>query len=345
MENRRCTSGSCLITAAKRATKLIINLPIAQVLTNPSKEWKALTIGNRKMASTRTINIDWNKINPDRYLFTHCSIVSSCQVGDNGYYINPPTDELVNNNGNAWSDPVLLATFKSFIGAENFYEHQQIPALSKGKILDACLRPVLYKSEKTGKSANVLYCDILVATDRRHGELIQRIVGGDLTTLSMGGVAHAVQCSKCGRVLINDESCAHIDNDLRTYFYDEYGIKRIIAELCGRSYLDNNTGARVGDPSSFEFIEASWVEHPAFTGAVVNHYVSDIAQEEEKKFASIIQAPSRLLDDMYSELASLKVADSYTSMALKIARKEIQARRREKGLVDRVAIWTKGQYE
>ena len=342
-KTRRCDSNGCLVAATKSAARLTIDLPIANILSNAPRDWKALTLGNRKFASTgqRAINVDWSKFNPDNYLFTHCSIVASSNVADNGYYIESPTDELVNSNGNAWSTPVLLSCFKSFIGSENYYEHQQIPALSKGKILDVVLRPVVYKSKKSDASASVLYADILVATSRKHNELVSRITGGELTTLSMGGVAHVVQCSKCGKELRNDETCPHIDSQLLTYFHDENGVERIVAELCGRSYIDQTSGLRVGDPSSFEFIEASWVENPAFKGAVVNHYVSEL-NADEKKFASILQMPTKSLD-LFASLFNVKVADSTGRIALKLAREELSRRKREAGIINKVAIWAKGQ--
>lgn len=338
---RRCDSKGCLISATKRSNKLTIDLPVANILNNPSRDWKALTLGNRKVAS-RSINIDWKKINPDDHLFTHCSICCSSNTTSNGYYIESPTDELVNSNGNAWSTPVLLSTFKTFVGAENYYEHQQIPALSKGKILDAIARPVVYKG-KNGKEATVFYIDILVSTDRKHNELVSRIINGELTTLSMGGIANVVQCSKCGKECRDDESCSHIDDEILSYFEDENGIERVVAELCGRSTLDQTTGQRVGDPDSFEFIEASWVENPAFKGAVVNHYISEMGNAA--KYASIYNMPSRGLEDLYSDLMNVKVADSRGRMILKIAREEIKKRKREAGLVSKVSIWMKGQYE
>lgn len=117
---------------------------------------------------------------------THnCTIVCSVETEDNGYYIKSPCDELVNSNANAWSNPVLLSTFRSFIGAYNYYEHVQIPELSKGRVIDAVLRPVVYEGKKGGK-ANVWYCDILVQTDRIHIGLCRRIASGELSTLSMG---------------------------------------------------------------------------------------------------------------------------------------------------------------
>ena len=66
---------------------------------------------------------------------------------------------------NAWSNPVLLATFGTFRGAQNYHEHVQIPELSKGTILDAVIRPVAYQDDD-GKTAAVNYVDILVATNK-----------------------------------------------------------------------------------------------------------------------------------------------------------------------------------
>ncbi len=55
-------------------------------------------------------------------------------------------------------------------------EHIQLPALSKGFIVDAIARDL-------GKS---VYVDILVATDRKHRKLIQDILSGSINALSMG---------------------------------------------------------------------------------------------------------------------------------------------------------------
>jgi len=180
---RRCNSDKCLLEASQKAKSFTIDLPVVSILHNPKKEWNYT--GNSNVRIARDINIDWNRFSPDKYLFSHCSIVSSCNVEKNGYYIKAPTDELVNNNGNGWSNEVLLACFRSFVGAENYLEHVQIPELSKGKILDAVLRPVVYTS-KTGKKADVYYTDILVATSRKHNDLIRKIESGELTTMSMG---------------------------------------------------------------------------------------------------------------------------------------------------------------
>jgi len=182
---RRCTSNQCLLIASQKSRAFDINAPVVQVLRHPERDWLALTRGNMRIASDRKIEVDWSKYNLSDYLFTHCSIISSVNVEDDGYRIIPPCDELINNNGNGWTEPVLLATFRSFIGAENYEEHIQVPELSKGKILDAVVRPVIYVG-KNGKKANVKYVDILVATNRRHSDLIRRIESSEMDTLSMG---------------------------------------------------------------------------------------------------------------------------------------------------------------
>lgn len=55
-------------------------------------------------------------------------------------------------------------------------EHVQIKELSKGKIIDAVARDL----------GDTVYIDILVATDRKHTELIKDIESGKMNTLSMG---------------------------------------------------------------------------------------------------------------------------------------------------------------
>ena len=183
MQTRRCNSEACSIAAVKRSASF--DMPLATVLVNPTKDWQRLTMGNNRVAK-RVIDVDWKKFNQDNFLFTHCSIVCSVSTEDNGFYIKPCCSELVNNNGNAWTNEVLLATFKTFVGGKNFLEHVQISALSKGKILDAVIRPVLHKSEEGLGEADVYWVDILVATDRKHSDLVKRITNGELTTLSMG---------------------------------------------------------------------------------------------------------------------------------------------------------------
>lgn len=183
--NRRCTDNSCLAAAGSRSVNL--DLPLASVLANPRLEWDKITVGSRNRTA-RKIQVDWRKYNQDKFLFSHCTIVSSVEVEDNGYYIKPACSELVNNNGNAWSNPVLLATFKTFVGGENYLEHVQVPELSKGKILDAVARPLHFKSE--AGEADIYYIDILVATNKKHASLVKDITSGKLTTMSMGcGIA------------------------------------------------------------------------------------------------------------------------------------------------------------
>jgi hypothetical protein len=65
----------------------------------------------------------------------------------------------------------------------------QLPALSKGKILDAIIRKVKHHSDKYNEDAEIYYVDLLIATNRKHTDLIQRIESGELKHLSMGTIA------------------------------------------------------------------------------------------------------------------------------------------------------------
>jgi len=314
----------------RQSRKVRFDLPIITILKNPRQDWRRLTRGCLRTASDRKLSVDWKEFTQDKYLFVHSTIVSSVQVADNGYYIDPPCDELVNNNGNAWNTPILLATFRTFVGKNNYLEHIQIPALSKGRILDAIARPITYKG-RDGLTADVIYVDILVAVDRKHTDIIDRIERGELNAMSMGCLAHWVTCSKCGKQIDDDmPNCYHLDHEMLTYFTDETGVKRIVAELCGRMIKDSKTGELVPDSKSVEFVEASWVEKPAFKGAVINHYISGA----DKRIAKIY------LDDqlqaVVDDIFKLRVADVSGMMVLRVAREEL-LRRRRKETIERVA--------
>jgi hypothetical protein len=317
-----------MVKATGRTASL--DLSLAQVLVDPRSDWQHMTAGRARVA--RDISVDWEQYNQDKFIFSHCTIVASVNVEENGYHIDPVCSPLVNNNGNAWSNPVLLATFRSFVGGENYLEHVQIPELSKGKILDAVIRPIKYRNANTGGEANVYYTDILVATERCHDKLCGRIANGELSTMSMGCLANYVQCSHCGKVLgDNDPNCVHIASELLRPFTDSNGIQRMTAELCGRCVKDSN-GNWVGDPKSVNFIEASWVEKPAFEGAVLNHFLSEIP----KASAKILELPTEKLAFTMEEMFRMRVADSRGMMVLRIAIEEINRRRRE-DMASRVA--------
>jgi hypothetical protein len=231
----------------------------------------------------------------------------------------------VNNNGNAWTNEVLLATFRTFVGGENYLEHVQVPELSKGKLLDAVLRPLTYQ-DKEGRKADIYYCDILVATDRKHDRLVSKIAGGELTTMSMGCLADWVTCSKCGKVMgDNTPNCRHLDNELLTRFKDKKGVERVVSELCGRSTWDKKAKKWLGDPKSVRFIEASWVEHPAFWGAVLNHYVSELP----KAAANCLNFSTAKLQLAVDDIFKMRVADKNGMLVLRVAQAEIARRMRE----------------
>lgn len=323
--NRRCTGDSCLAAAGARSVNL--DLPLATVLMNPRQEWARMA-GQSRIRVARDIEVDWKKFSQDEYLFSHCSIVASVQVKEDGHTILPACCELINNNGNAWTNDVLLATFRTFVGGENYLEHVQVKELSKGKILDAVARPVRFKDKK-GREADVFFVDILVATDRRHDSLVAKIAGGELTTMSMGCLADYVTCSKCGKVMgDSDKNCRHIESELLKDYEDSDGDETKVAELCGR--MTKKGGVWAADPKSVRFIEASWVEKPAFTGAVLNHYVG------EKEASKVLRLSTARLAEAVDDLFRLRVADKAGMVALRLARTEL-ARRRMEGMVERLS--------
>ena len=190
--------------------------------------------------------------------------------------------------------------------------------------MDAVLRPLRYKDEQ-GREADIYYTDILIATDRKHDRLVRKIISGEMNCLSMGCTCDFITCSHCGKVLgDNQPNCQHLEHELLSKFTDKNGIERITAELCGRSIVGKD-GKRVGDPKSVKFIEASWVERPAFTGAVLNHYVSDISKEA----SDVLNLSTGRLQMAMEDIFKLRVADKNGMMTLRVAQAEIARRMRE----------------
>jgi hypothetical protein len=211
---------------------------------------------------------------PKNFLLTHATIVASVDtddvsnvrlgaVSELGHNVNrkwanfrvrPACDIYINNNHDCWDRPVLLKSYRTFVGAFNFCEHVQIEEQSKGRIIDAAARDI----------GDSVYIDILIATDRRHSSLIRDIESGRMSTLSMGCSVTETQCTKCGNVAADEtEMCEHVRYAKGNYEFDAQGRKYRIAELCGHDSLDPTGGVT--------FIEASWVAVPAFTGAAVRN--------------------------------------------------------------------------
>jgi len=209
------------------------------------------------------------KYDPKQYMLSHCTIMASVDT-ENGpgpvgrhvegafqvdrrfhdYYITPATSKFINNNHDSWERKLLLSTFRTFIGGQNYVEHLQIAEMSKGRIIDAAARDI-------GES---IYIDILVATELRHKPLVAAIQSKKLNTLSMGCSVEFTVCSRCGNAAEDEtQLCSHIRYMKGNTFMDGLGKTRKVAELCGHST----------NPNSVKFIEASWVANPAFTGAVL----------------------------------------------------------------------------
>jgi hypothetical protein len=155
-------------------------------------------------------------------------------------------------------------------------EHVQIEEQSKGRIIDAVARDI-------GPS---VYVDILVATDRKHTQLVQDIESGKMGTLSMGCSCEHTTCTQCGNVAVDEtDLCEHVRYSKLNTFFDARGQRRVIAELCGHSSHGETGGVR--------FIEASWVAVPAFTGAVMRNILDpgSVSPERAKQFSEVLSAP------------------------------------------------------
>ncbi len=281
--------------------------------------------GMRKVASKGATSKDLtaqareileNSLNSENYLLTHCTIVASVDVeaargmktglvksGSKSinrkyldFLIKPQCSQFVNNNGDSWSREVLKLAYPTFIGGFNFQEHVQIEEQSKGRIIDAVARDI----------GDSLYVDILVATDRKHTALVSDIESGRLTTLSMGCTTDFTICSQCGHCAVDEtELCDHIKYSKLNTFIDDQGVKRVVAELCGHHTYDSNPEA----PGGVRFIEASWVEVPAFRGAVMREILTAGSANDEKLKRAYSAPVPHWTDFSVMKAASLEVND------------------------------------
>lgn len=280
------------------------------------RNWGGVRTASGKRANlvNQAEKIFGGSFDPSEYLLTHCTIVASVDTDDapnvklgsvteNGkkinrkysnYLITPNTSKYVNNNGDSWDRDVLMKSYRTFVGSHNFQEHVQIEDLSKGRIIDAVARDV----------GDSVYVDILVATDRKHAQLVEDIQSGRLGTLSMGCTVDSTICTKCGNVAVDDtEFCDHVKYEKRNTFIDNSGKKRIVAELCGHTDM--------GDTAGVTFIEASWVAVPAFTGAVMRNILTadEVSSDVVRKANEILSVPPA----EWSDEAQKKVARNVVS--------------------------------
>lgn len=249
----------------------------------------------------RASQVVLQQYDPAQYLLSHCTIIASVDTERPGmqtgnqmfdglqinrqypdFYVTAATTKYVNNNQDCWERKLLLASFRTFIGGENYVEHIQIPELSKGKIIDAAARDI-------GES---VYVDILIATDRKHKSLIEAITSGQLSTLSMGCHVSFTICTKCGNVAEDEtQLCRHIKYEKGNWFLDAKGQRRKIAELCGHI---------TKEPGSVKFIEGSWVAHPAFSGAVLRSILdpktAELAEAARQKIQVAYMRPIEVFD-------------------------------------------------
>jgi hypothetical protein len=218
------------------------------------KDWQLMHGDRMRVSMMKTAGAP----NEKKYLLSHCTIMSSVMTEPDPYdwLIKPEASHLVNNNDDGWENEVLKLSHRSFVGSFNFLEHYQNTKESKGTIVDSILRKINIAEPDIW----VYFCDLLVATSLEHEELVEEIKSGDVRYMSMGCVTDVVICSYCGqRVKEGEAGCYHLAKHKGQFIPDDDGVARRVAELCGHKSLPNG---------GVTFIEASWVETPAFPGAV-----------------------------------------------------------------------------
>ena len=278
------------------------------------REWASIRTAAAKVASAdlqgnlvaRASDLLGQQFDPKKYLLTHATIVASVDtleptgiktgsVMEGGFRVNRKygnfrvtlaSDKFINNNLDCWDRDVLLKSYRTFVGGHNFVEHVQVEELSKGRIIDAVARDI----------GDSVYVDILIATDRKHADLVTAIESGKMGTLSMGCTVDGTQCTKCGHWAADEtEMCPCIKYAKGNIFFDENGRKHRIAELCGHK--------SIGPTGGVQFIEASWVGTPAFPGAVLRNVLEPTGAQVRQAQAILASPPPE-----WSAEASMKAA-------------------------------------
>lgn len=279
---------------------------VQHMARTPHTRVASIKNGNLIQQASEILGEDFN---PKNYVLSHATIVASVDVkrvpgitpgriksasGEmitrrwDDYRITPETLAWINNNQDSWSRPVLLKSYQTFIGGHNFQEHLQIEAQSKGRILDAVARDI-------GPS---VYVDILVATNRKHAQLVKDIEDKVMTTLSMGCTTQHTTCTKCGNVAVDEsELCGCVRYEKGNTFYDEQGMPCKVAELCGHESEDPTGGV--------QFIEASWVKVPAFTGAVMRNILTPDVIDLDRMKKVLDTPPPQWSEDQTIKAAKL----------------------------------------
>lgn len=159
---------------------------------------------------------------------------AGCQCVQQGYRCTCGAAGIkVNNNGDAFPEKELKASYKSFISKGNFVDHKsdEVDKI-RGIVLDA------YWNTK-GR-----YVECLIAVDKySHPQLARDIETGVIHGVSMGCQVSESECSACGnKAQKESDYCACIKN--------YKGLRR-----SGSMIYEVNRG--------LNFIELSWVTNPA----------------------------------------------------------------------------------
>lgn len=280
------------------------NAALVTPIVDPFK-WVDKKVPASRVKVARTVIA---KYDPAKWLLSHVTIMASVDVEfadsknkKSNYLIKPEYSFFVNNNGDSWERELLRSCYKTFLGSDSYVEHIQIPELSKGKVIDVALREVPIGKDVNGNELTTLYVDILIANSKTHLDLVEKIKTGQYNSVSMGCLIAYSQCSQCGNIAEDEPKlCKHVRYFKNNFFIDKNGVKRIIAELCGRAE----------DPGSCKFIDASWVRKPAFVGAKLRNLVEpseDVSEKLNKyvSFPSFQAQPGMLLKAASMSAAAL----------------------------------------
>lgn len=134
----------------------------------------------------------------------------------------------------------------------------------------------------------------------------------DVGRESYCGTVHNLEISEDNSYVVDGlavHNCNHVRYEKGNAFYDQNGVRRKVAELCGHASEDPTGGVN--------FIEASWVAVPAFAGAVMRNILQpeavNVATNEQVRKVLASPPPEWTdTDDHIQKAASTEVAKVVT---------------------------------
>lgn len=219
------------------------------------------------------VNISTIRINSSDFALFQVEAITSVRVLEDGS-IYPNDWKFINSNGAAFTFDSIRKYYKTFIGRMVYTEHNQVPELSSGFIIDAQIATKV--DEETSFTTASVQLLIAIHRDSEAYRVLQ-----SSGSLSYGAYSSSSTCTICGNESFSDDDmCTH---------------QAYLSEI-GKYNLPIGTPVAELVTGEIDFIEISAVGSPAYEGAVVHQYL-DVPDNSLIEFQVPTECLSIPIDD------------------------------------------------